>query len=90
MELQAGVLTRQIEIGKQPPDFPVDENKVESFVQALSHLRADKIIARNTTDQDLQANVFFFAPQIRGTVFNDLKGRFPSRTTRQPVPPPAP
>src|SRR5438552_2969892 len=40
-------------------------------LSALEHVTLAQIIARNTTDQDLQANVFFFAPQVRGTVFND-------------------
>src|SRR5207245_928986 len=38
---------------------------------ALQHVTLAQIIARNTVDHDLQADVFFFKPQIEGTVFND-------------------
>jgi hypothetical protein len=40
-------------------------------LDALQHVTLAQIIARNTTDQDLQANVFFFKPEITGTVFQD-------------------
>jgi hypothetical protein len=40
----------------------------------LEHTTLAQIIARNTVDNDLQANVFFFKTQITGTVFNDLNG----------------
>ncbi len=38
---------------------------------ALEHTTLEDIIARNTVNKDLQANVFFFKMQIQGTVFND-------------------
>ncbi len=40
-------------------------------LDALQHVTLAQIIARNTVNHDLQANVFFFKPQIEGTVFND-------------------
>jgi hypothetical protein len=38
---------------------------------ALEHTTLAQVIARNTVNDDLQANVFFFRMQIAGTVFND-------------------
>jgi hypothetical protein len=38
----------------------------------LEHVSLAQIIARNSVDHDLQANVFFFRPQIQGTVFLDI------------------
>src|SRR5262249_41751695 len=38
---------------------------------ALEHTTLAQIISRNTVDNDLQANVFYFKMQITGTVFND-------------------
>jgi hypothetical protein len=38
---------------------------------ALENTTLAQVIARNTVDTDLQANVFFFKMQITGTVFND-------------------
>lgn len=40
----------------------------------LQHVTLAQIIARNTVNGDLQANVFFFNPQILGTVFRDTNG----------------
>jgi hypothetical protein len=40
-------------------------------LSALENTTLAQIIARNTVDTDLQANVFFFKMQITGTVFND-------------------
>jgi hypothetical protein len=42
--------------------------------QAISHTTLADIIARNTINKDLQANVFFYKTQIEGTVFNDTNG----------------
>src|SRR5262249_38259281 len=39
---------------------------------ALEHTTLADIIRRNTVNNDLQANVFFFKMQITGTVFNDV------------------
>jgi hypothetical protein len=41
-------------------------------VDALNDTTLAQIIARNTVNTDLQANVFFFKTQITGTVFNDV------------------
>jgi hypothetical protein len=40
-------------------------------LDALQHVTLAQIIARNTVNHDLQADVFFFKPQIQGTVFDD-------------------
>ncbi|HKB35699.1 MAG TPA: peroxidase family protein [Gemmataceae bacterium] len=41
---------------------------------ALENTTLAQLISRNTVNNDLQANVFFFKMQITGTVFNDANG----------------
>jgi hypothetical protein len=41
---------------------------------ALEHTTLAGILGRNTVNNDLQANVFFYRLQISGTVFNDANG----------------
>jgi hypothetical protein len=43
-------------------------------LSVLEHTTLAQILARNTVNNDLQANVFFFKMQITGTVFNDANG----------------
>jgi hypothetical protein len=48
------------------------ENQYDgTALSLLEHTTLEQIISRNTVNHDLQANVFFFRMQIRGTVFND-------------------
>jgi hypothetical protein len=42
-----------------------------SALDALENVSLAQLIARNTVDDDLQSNVFFFKPLIQGSVFND-------------------
>ena len=49
------------------------ENQYSGFpLNALEHTTLEDIIQRNTVNNDLQENVFFFKMQITGTVFNDV------------------
>jgi hypothetical protein len=43
-------------------------------LNSLENTTLSQIISRNTVDDDLQANVFFFKMQISGRVFNDTNG----------------
>jgi hypothetical protein len=48
------------------------ENQYSGLVlSAFEHTTLEDIIQRNTVNNDLQQNVFFFKMQITGTVFND-------------------
>jgi peroxidase len=40
-------------------------------LDALQHVSLAQIVARNTVNRDLQPRLFFFRPEIRGTVFKD-------------------